>query len=92
MFGRGHAELLDRAQGDVSEKPAVLFARSEFHHIAGSVPRDGIDKAFERIETAGDEDYARHLYWFFHTDMIDGASKDAEAQVLARVRRFGWDL
>lgn len=34
-------------EGYFLEKPALLFARIDFHHIAASVPRDGLQKAFD---------------------------------------------
>ncbi len=73
------------------EKPAVLFARAEFHHIAGSVPRDGIGRAFDAVRSAP-PDYARYLYWYLRGQMIDVGAEDAEQAILARLRVLRWDI
>lgn len=73
------------------KKPAVLFAGIDFHHIAGSVPREGIAKAFQRAECST-PDHAAYLYWFFHLNTINGAAPDAEAKILGRFTRLGWQF
>lgn len=70
-------------------KPAVLFARIDFHHIAGSVPRQGVSAAFASAK-AGPPDFAGYLYWFFRHHTINGGAQDAEHQIRARFRRHGW--
>ena len=70
-------------------KPAVMFARSDFHHIAGSVPRQGVAAAFACAK-AGPHDFAGYLYWFFKHHTINGGAQDAEEQILARLKRHGW--
>lgn len=77
--------------GFFAEKPAVLFAGSDFHHIAGSVPRDGPETAFSSL-AAPTPDFARYLCWFFRRHAINGGSPDCEAQIAARFRRHGWSL
>ncbi|MFT4150220.1 MAG: hypothetical protein QM656_08490 [Paracoccaceae bacterium] len=70
-------------------KRAVLFARIDFHHIAGSVPRDGLAAAFDSLHAPAPE-FDRYLYWFFHHRCINGGSPDAEGQILSALRRHGW--
>lgn len=77
--------------GFFAQKPAVLFAGSDFHHIAGSVPREGIERAFARID-APPPDYARYLTWFFRGHCVNGGDPHAEDQILARLRRHGWPI
>ncbi|MBW6505441.1 MAG: hypothetical protein K0B00_01685 [Rhodobacteraceae bacterium] len=72
-------------------KPAVLFAEIDFHHIAASVPRLGVVEAFR---AAGDAapDYDRYLWWFLADQSIAAGSPQAEAQILAALRRGGWPI
>lgn len=70
-------------------KRAVLFAGADFHHVAGSVPRDGIDRAFAVLDGPG-PDFAAYLYWFFRLNCINGGAAEAEGQIRASLRRHGW--
>jgi hypothetical protein len=76
--------------GFFAKKPAVLFAGIDFHHIAGSVARAGVTKAF--AHTAVQAPFVAYMYWFFKTHMINGGAPDAEAQILARMRAHGWPV
>ncbi|MCU0827881.1 MAG: hypothetical protein MUE52_10840 [Tabrizicola sp.] len=77
--------------GFLADKPAVLFAESDFHHIAGSVPRDGLDAAFARL-SGPPPPFARYVTWFLRRQAINGGAPDCEAQILARFRRHGWPV
>jgi hypothetical protein len=94
-------DLLARCDGVVTQnssvaltglavgKPAVLFAGIDFHHPAGSVPRDGLRAAFAPRLPA---DFAPYLWWFFRRHAIDAGAADAVAQVALRLRRHGWPV
>jgi hypothetical protein len=75
--------------GYFAGKTAVLFAGIDFHHIAGSVPRDGLAEAFATVR-APLPDFAAYLWWFFKAHCINGGAPEAEAQIRARFRRHGW--
>ncbi len=75
--------------GYFAGKQAVLFAGSDFHHIAGSVPRDGVDAAFAQA-TGPAPDFAAYLWWFFKRHAINGGAPECEAQIRARLSRHGW--
>lgn len=77
--------------GYLANKPAVLFAQSDLHHIAGSVPRDGVTAAFEALNGPRPS-FARYVTWFLRRQAINGGAPDCEAQIVARFRRHGWDL
>lgn len=77
--------------GFFAGKLAVLFAGSDFHHIAGSVWRDGVDKAFAALD-GPTPDFATYLCWFFRRQAINGGAPDCEAQIQARFRRHGWPV
>lgn len=76
--------------GFFARKPAILFAEADFHHIAGSVPRDGVDLAF--AHTGEGVPYAPYLYWFFKMNAITAWSEDVHAQVARRLREHGWSV
>jgi len=72
-------------------KPAVLFARSDFHHIAASVPHIGVAAAFRAAQDAA-PDYDRYLKWFLADNAIAAGSPQAEEQILAALERAGWQI
>ncbi len=77
--------------GYFAGKQAVLFAGSDFHHIAGSVPRDGVATAFARAKGPA-PDFAAYLWWFFKRHAINGGAPECEAQIKARLLRHGWPV
>jgi len=76
--------------GFFAQKPAVLFAQADFHHIAASVPRDGLKPAFRRRPQ--EVPFAAYLFWFFKMNAITSWADDVQAQIAARLRRHGWPL
>jgi hypothetical protein len=75
--------------GCLLRKPAVLFAEVDFHHIAGSVPRDGLAAAFAAAD-GPKPDFSAYLYWFFKMNTINAGAPEAEDQIIARLVRHGW--
>lgn len=71
-------------------KPAVLFAQIDFHHIAGSVPKLGLEAAFAKASADSSPDFAAYIYWFFKQNTINAGAPEAEDQIRARLRRYGW--
>ena len=76
--------------GYFAGKPAVLFADIDFHHLGGSVRRDGVDGAFARAQE--DLHYASYLFWFFRLNALNGGSDDITVRILARLREHGWPI
>ncbi len=72
-------------------KQPVLFAGADFHHIAASVPRIGIDNAFRQAKEPL-RDVDRYLYWFWQIQSINAGRDDVTDQILARAARHGWPL
>ena len=72
-------------------KPAVLFARIDFHHIAANVVDLGTAEAI-RAAPASRPEYDKYLCWFLRHTAINGGSDKAEAQILEAVRQHGWNL
>lgn len=72
-------------------KPAVLFAGVDFHHVAARVDRLGVADAFAAAREAR-HDYAGYLHWFWQQNCINAGRDEADDQIAARFRRFGWPL
>ena len=72
-------------------KPAIHFAKIDFHHIALDVTRVGPFKAFERIETH-EPDYAGYVWWFWQKNAINLRRVSAEDRIRRRLRKFGWPI
>ena len=77
--------------GYFAAKPAVLFARIDFHHIAGSVPRQGVEVAFAQMRQPA-PDFARYLYWFLELNSVRTWDTAAQERVRSRLRHFGWPI
>ena len=77
-------------EGYFHRKPAVLFARIDFHHIAGSVPRDGIDAAFVSLDETPEFD--RYLFWFLQKRALNAGRPEFEAALLDHLRKRGWPI
>ncbi|MDB5664052.1 hypothetical protein [Cypionkella sp.] len=76
--------------GLFADKPAVLFARIDFHHIAASVHRLGVAGAFEAVHQT--QSHADYLHWFFKQQALCAVGKDRDALILTRLRQHGWPL
>ena len=77
-------------QGYLLHKPALLFAEIDFHHIAASVPREGM-AALDRALTQR-PDFDAYLWWFLQEQAINAGRPECEAQILAALRRGGWAI
>lgn len=75
--------------GFLLDKPALLFAGIDFHHIAASVPRDGLQAALN-CESQPAPDFAAYLWWFFKDTCIDAMADASDGQILAQLRAAGW--
>lgn len=72
-------------------KPCVLFARVDFHHIAGDVFHNGREAAFAAVH--GDlPDFAKYLWWFWQEMSINAGREGAENKIRQAIRRGGWPI
>lgn len=78
-------------QGYLASKPAILFGQSDLHHIAGSVPRDGLRAAFD-IGRGEPPDFVAYLFWFLRRHAINMACPTTESDIRARLAGHGWRL
>lgn len=76
--------------GFFAHKPAILFARIDFHHIAGSVPHMGAQQAFGSVQDL--KPYAAYLHWFFKENAISAIDDNAVPRIQARLRDHGWPI
>jgi hypothetical protein len=77
--------------GFFADKPAVLFAKIDFHHISGSVPRDGVERAFAKA-LGPSPAFGKYLYWFFGKNAFSFWEADAKTRIIGRLRHFGWPI
>lgn len=73
------------------QKPAILFAKSDFHHQMPGIVELGIDEAFRRAQQRT-PDFARYLYWFIHLNAIKADEPEAPERILSRCRDHGWTV
>ncbi len=72
-------------------KPAMLFGRIDFHHIAANVHELGVQDAFETVQNMA-PDFDRYLYWFTMLNAIRADAEDCEDQILHILRKRGWQV
>lgn len=72
-------------------KPAVLFARSDFHHIAADAARLGAAEAL-RAAPQMQPDYAGYLHWFWQQMAINAGRPEAKDKIRAALLRAGWPV
>lgn len=75
--------------GYLLHRPALLFAEIDFHHIAASVPRDGLEVA---LAAAPAPDFDAYLFWFLRHQALNAFAPDTEAQIVAALARHGWPV
>ncbi|GHF02553.1 hypothetical protein GCM10016455_24730 [Aliiroseovarius zhejiangensis] len=72
-------------------KPAVLYGRIDFHHIAANVHELGVQEAFDAVQNMSPE-FDRYLYWFTMLNAIQADAEDCEDQILRTLRKRGWQV
>ncbi|MGB0960017.1 MAG: hypothetical protein ACPGVK_07190 [Halocynthiibacter sp.] len=78
-------------EGMMQWTPAILFGKSDFHHAAQTVEKEGeFAAALARAKVAFPR-YKKYLYWYFN-QCLDLDAEDAETQLLAVLENHGWPL
>lgn len=77
--------------GLILGKPVVLFAQSDFHHVALNVAEFGAEAALAAAPGHA-PDFARYLDWFLRRNSLDMMAPDADARLLAAMQRGGWPV
>ena len=70
-------------------KPAILFAKIDFHHIGIGVEDMGVKEALERV-ISHQPDFDKYLYWFIQLNSIKADNDEAGDAILDAVRGHGW--
>jgi len=78
-------------EGYLFGKPLILFAKSDFHHIALNVADLGAVHAFEAVQTHT-PDYAAFLYWFLQLRSINAGRSEAKTKIAAVLCNHGWPV
>lgn len=78
--------------GFTAHKPALLFAQADFHHIAASVPRDGLAAALDKARHGEAPPFDAYLHWFLRRHAIDASAEDAVTRFHARLAALGWPM
>lgn len=77
--------------GLLFNKPIMLFARSDFHHIAANIHALGVAGAFQAVQHIT-PDSAAYLWWFWQKMAINAGRQEAEDQIRASLLRAGWPV
>ncbi|WP_037906349.1 hypothetical protein [Sulfitobacter mediterraneus] len=72
-------------------KPALLFGKIDFHHIAEPANMAQLPDSFDSAATARPA-FDRYVHWFWQENCINAGRVDARAKILARFQRFGWPI
>jgi UDP-N-acetylglucosamine 2-epimerase len=72
-------------------KPALLFRKAEFHHIAVQADMDELAQGFAAVAQA-EPDYAAYTHLFWQKNSINAGRPEAEDMITARLKRFGWPV
>ena len=72
-------------------KPALLFGRVDFHHIAECVDMANLSNSFENVANLRPH-YDKYIWWFWQQQSINAGRGDARAKIAARLKRFGWPI
>lgn len=75
--------------GFLFNRPAILCAKIDFHHIAQNLTRRTAEEAFDRVLTDR-PDFAKYIHWFWQDQSINAGRGDAAGKIRARLARFGW--
>lgn len=77
-------------EGFLHDKPAILFGRSDFHHMCETVtaPQDFADALARALRSRCD--YARFLQWFLCEQHLPLDDPDLDARILARFTQAGF--
>ena len=78
-------------QGFFFNKPAILFGRSDFHHIALNVADIGAEAAFGMVARHA-PDFAAYLYWFLQMQAINAGRPEAQDRIAQVLRGHGWPV
>ena len=77
--------------GFLFDRPAILFAKIDFHHIAQSLTRMTPEEAFRRVLSER-PDFAKYVHWFWQQKSINAGREDAGEKIRARFVHLDWPV
>ena len=77
--------------GLILGKPVVLFAQSDYHHVALNVAELGAEAALARA-AAHRPPVEKFLDWFLRRTSLDMMAADADARMLVAMKKGGWPV
>jgi hypothetical protein len=72
-------------------KPALLFRRTDFHHIAVQADLEDLAAGFDAVQRIT-PDYAAYVHWFWQKNSINAGRPEATDKIAARLRYLGWPV
>ncbi|QFT58279.1 hypothetical protein FIU94_05525 [Sulfitobacter sp. THAF37] len=72
-------------------KPAMLFGKIDFHHIAVRADIDRLEHCFGRVASHAPA-YEKYVWWFWQDRSINAGREDAMLKIENRFKRFGWPM
>ncbi|MEH6646169.1 hypothetical protein [Sulfitobacter sp.] len=72
-------------------KPALLFRKGDFHHIAVQAELDDLAAGFEAVRRST-PNYSAYIHWYWQKNSINAGRPEAEEKIAQRLRRFGWKV
>jgi len=79
-------------EGFLYQKPAILFAKSDFHHICQTVTSpDQATEAFAKLAVERPA-FEKFIYWYLQLNCINAGRDDAGTVILKMARECGWDM
>lgn len=72
-------------------KPLILFAKTDFHHIALNISESGADHAFKAVGYH-QPDYAAYVHWFLQQQAINAGRPEAKNKIRNVLRGHGWPV
>lgn len=72
-------------------KPALLFGKIDFHHIAVAADIAHLSDSFHAAATAQPA-FDRYVHWFWQQNCINAGKPDAKVRIASRFQRFGWPI
>jgi hypothetical protein len=76
--------------GMFAQKTPVLFADIDFHHIAPSVPKQGLEAAYRNLHRP--RPWGNYLHWFFRDHAVSMRAEDITSKLRSRFRDHGWPM
>ena len=78
-------------QGFFFDKPLILFAETDFHHIALNVSKTGVAEAFAAVPDYS-PDCAAYLYWFLQEQAINAGRDRCQETIQSVFQYHGWPV